>query len=234
MGKNRPLKPIALSNSRWIAYATAGVATALGSVTCAEAEIHYSGPINAKFTGYKTQIFPLVPNVYIGFKHSIEYDSGFNKIGGNAFFYATSVAGFLTTCALNSSKASVSNLARGDTISAQDFVPRGGILATEDRENCFGQDRGEFLFSGVGFVAFKFNTGSGDQYGWARIEMLGIPRNEFRLIDYAYGDPGDPVRVGQKHDHHEPTLESLGALALGATALLSWRRQRKVTLILED
>jgi hypothetical protein len=41
-----------LSNSRWLAYAAAGTATAIGSATTAEAEIHYSGVINLKLNGF--------------------------------------------------------------------------------------------------------------------------------------------------------------------------------------
>jgi hypothetical protein len=79
---------------------------------------------------------------------------------------------------------------------------------------------------GVAFVAFKFNNGNGDQYGWARIKSQGPPVNKFTLVDYAYGDIGDPVRAGQKSNTDSAALESLGGLALGATALLAWRKRR--------
>jgi MYXO-CTERM domain-containing protein len=46
------------------------------------------------------------------------------------------------------------------------------------------------------------------------------------VVDYAYGDPGDVVKAGQKMDHSAPELESLGGLAVGATGLLAWRRRR--------
>ena len=76
---------------------------------------------------------------------------------------------------------------------------------------------------GIGFIGFKFNTGGGDQYGWARIEMI-LGRNRFKLIDYAYGDPGDRIKAGEKFGGHMPTLESLAGLAIGAAGLLAWRR----------
>jgi hypothetical protein len=47
-----------------------------------------------------------------------------------------------------------------------------------------------------------------------RSEAFGLPRNQFRLVDYAYGDPGDRVRAGEKSGGHTSTLESLGTLAL--------------------
>jgi MYXO-CTERM domain-containing protein len=45
-------------------------------------------------------------------------------------------------------------------------------------------------------------------------------------VDYAYGDPGEVVKAGQKRSHSSPDLESLGGLALGAAGLLAWRRRR--------
>src|SRR5205085_2702250 len=85
--------------------------------------------------------------------------------------------------------------------------------------------RGQFE-RGVAFVAFKFNNGNGDQYGWARIKSQGPPVNKFTLVDYAYGDIGDSVRAGQKSSNDTPVRESLGALALGAAGLLAWRKRR--------
>src|SRR5437870_12881140 len=38
-----------VSQTRWVAYATAGAATAVVGVNSAEADIHYSGPINQVF-----------------------------------------------------------------------------------------------------------------------------------------------------------------------------------------
>ena len=42
----RSKKPILIANNRWLAYATAGVATAIAGVNSAEADIHYSGTLN--------------------------------------------------------------------------------------------------------------------------------------------------------------------------------------------
>lgn len=67
------------------------------------------------------------------------------------------------------------------------------------------------------------------QYGWARLKMSGPPDYNCELVDYAYGDPGDTIVAGQTSNGTAPTLESLGALAIGATALLSWRRRRRGT-----
>ena len=43
-------KASTIANSRWATYAVAGAASSL-AVATAEAEIHYSGPVNFQFTG---------------------------------------------------------------------------------------------------------------------------------------------------------------------------------------
>src|SRR5262249_20770178 len=105
-------------------------------------------------------------------------------------------------------------------------------------EGSFG---GWWLSPGVGFVGFRFNSGAGIQYGWARVRMGGANRNNaFRLIDYAYADPGEAIRAGEgiprageddqdMSDEQGPNEGSLGGLALGAVGLLAWRESRSQT-----
>jgi hypothetical protein len=59
--------------------------------------------------------------------------------------------------------------------------------------------------------------------------------HDFYLVDYAYADPGEPIRAGQmssnemvpeENDDMVPEEGSLGALALGAAGLLAWRKRR--------
>jgi hypothetical protein len=126
---------------------------------------------------------------------------------------------------------SASNLKHGQFISNRPFIraqSRSAVLGAEGN----GQFNG-----GIGYVGFKFNNGSGDQYGWVRIQTLG-PRgisHPFILRDYAYGDVGDRVRAGQissnemapeENEDVIPQEGSLGALALGAAGLLAWRNRR--------
>jgi len=231
MKKDRRNESITLSSSRWLAYATAGAATAFSAASSADAEIHYSGIVNAKFAGEDLASFPLASSrAFIGFTHNINYYEPYVKTGGNAHVAGVSVAGFwtCTSSSFTNKSAAAYNLARGEAISERQFFFGNGkgVIATADGANCYGQDRGEFLRAGIGLIGFKFNVGNGDQYGWARIEAFGLPRNQYRLIDYAYGDPGDRVRAGQKTGGHTPTSESLGALALGAVGLLAWRKRR--------
>jgi len=165
------------------------------------------------------------------FRHSPPYSySTLTKFGGDAYFSIFGAAeascnGFYT-CAYNSEVASVSNLKRGEAISRRPFVPEGGVLASGSGWACGGGGRGQFLDAVTGFIGFKFNNGKGNQYGWARIQSSGQFNNNFRLIDYAYGDVGDQIKAGQTSDTSAPTLESIGGLALGATGLLAWRRRR--------
>jgi hypothetical protein len=52
-------------------------------------------------------------------------------------------------------------------------------------------------------------------------------RADFWLVDYAYADPGEPIRAGQTSSNDiVPEEGSLGALALGAAGLLAWRKSR--------
>jgi len=84
---------------------------------------------------------------------------------------------------------------------------------------------------GTGFIGFRFNNGAGVQYGWARITMAGPAHDNFYLLDYAYADPGEPLRAGETSedtlsDEQSPDQGSLGGLALGAAGLLAWRKRR--------
>jgi hypothetical protein len=216
-------KPASIAKGRWAAYATAGAASAFTCANSAEATIHYSGRIGEYFPPLRTKNarFQLdQPGDSFRLRHyvSVFTSSGFAYFGifgraGNAF------AGFY--CPNGSQIASVSKLNPGDLISARPFLPRNnGLLARNDF--CSGQfEGGDF-----GFIGFKFNSGSGDQYGWVRLKM-GVRNQDFWLVDYAYADPGEPIRAGQKSsDEMVPEEGSLGGLALGAVGLLAWRKSR--------
>jgi hypothetical protein len=220
--KNLHRKPASIAKGRWAAYATAGAASAFTCANSAEATIHYSGRIGEYFPPLITKNvrFQLdQPGNSFRLKHYVSAftSSGFGYFGilgraGNA------VAGFY--CPSDSQIASVSKLNPGDLISARPFLPRNnGLLA---RNNfCPGQFEGGHF----GFIGFKFNSGSGDQYGWVRLKM-GVQNQDFWLVDYAYADPGEPIRAGQTSSNElVPEEGSLGGLALGAAGLLAWRKR---------
>lgn len=218
----KPHKRDAWEAARWTAYATASAATALAGTTTAEAHIHYSGPVNSIFKnsdGTLFRKFPLENGASIFFQRFI--------IG--APNSAIAVFGVAASSAHpRAPNTYISRLGPGENVSNGPFFVYGyGILA-----NAAGSSRSYWRDPGPGFVGFKFNNGSGVQYGWARIKTTGADRNAFVLQDYAFGDVGDPIRTGQTRDAEAaapanvPTSGSLALLALGGAGLLAWRRAR--------
>src|SRR6266436_3456942 len=72
----RAIKSVSLSETRWLAYATAGVAGTFGLSSSAEAEIHYSGIVNIKLTGNAQASLPLSNGASLEFR---------NIFGGSTF-----------------------------------------------------------------------------------------------------------------------------------------------------
>ena len=230
----RSKKPAVITNSRWLAYATAGAASAFTCANSAEAAIHYSGLIRANLgkycVGTQSVRFQLdQPGDSIRLRHSWDLTSCSVSYGGFAHFgvlglAGASVAGFY--CPSNPQVVSASKLSRGELISRRPFLARhSGLLAAEFTD-CVGQ----FDYGDLSFIGFRFNNGSGDQYGWVRVKFGGrhpIDHN-FWLVDYAYADPGEPIRAGQTSSSEMVPEEegSLGWLALGAAGLLAWRKRR--------
>ena len=223
-------KPAVITNSRWLAYATAGAASAFTCANSAEATIHYSGRIGEFFGSGcdKSARFQLDQSGdSIRLRHSLSF-CGTGSYGGSAHFgilgqAGASVAGFY--CPSNPQVVSVSKLNRGQFISRRPFLARNSGLLAAEFADCVGQfDSGD-----LGFIGFRFNNGSGDQYGWVRVKFGGrnpIDHN-FWLVDYAYADPGEPIRAGQTSSNEMvPEEGSLGGLALGAVGLLAWRKRR--------
>ncbi len=222
-------KSTSISKTRWVAYAVAGAATALAGSHSAEAAIHYSGILNVSFPPHKDRVktFPLdQAGDFISFERAEV---------GNPFFDATDIAYFrifgIAAASFQADRYSyrfyVFELPRGQNISDgpfthQTFFPsNGGIMASGHPFFSHWGDRG------TGYVGFRFNNGAGLQYGWARVWVSGQPENAFKVLDYAYADPGERIRAGQtSSDEQSPDQGSLGWLALGAVGLLAWRKSR--------
>jgi hypothetical protein len=226
MKPNRPhaRKPAAIANARWLAYATAGAASAFtyAHPHSAEATIHYSGQINLKFSfGSDTATFELdQPGDSIRLIHFSLTNSSGHAYVGVAGRVAASIVGFYNDCGKS---FWASHLERGQVISFRRFVSADSALLTRA-----GHCHGQFNRRGVGYVGFRFNNGSGDQYGWVRIKTLTPSfKHRFILRDYAYGDVGDRIKAGQiSDDQAAPDEGSLGWVALGAVGLLAWRPRR--------
>lgn len=210
----------------------------------AEAEIHYSGPVDYKFqdqSTFKRHNFPLSNGAYL--------QGAFNNVRFLGYAYAY----------FGVDGARVSNSVRGpgmvngffelaalpgkSVVSDGHFFPTpfygNALMQSIDCINPYWQDRVTY------YVGFRFNTGAGPQYGWARIRWAGCNRNNFIVKDYAWGDVGDQIKTGQKRlkdDKKDVTPPdeaaapdaaaaveaegSLGLLALGALGLQAWRAKR--------
>ena len=214
----------------------ASAASAFTGTNSAEATIHYSGLIGEFFGSCddKSARFQLdQPGDSIQLRHSLAFGCT-ASYGGYAYFSihgraGNAFAGFYNPCP-SANVASVSRLNRGQLISRRPFLARrSGVLAAFNMYCSSTGSVGQFDSGGVGFIGFKFNNGSGDQYGWVRIKMLTRHPidHDFQLMDYAYADPGEPIRAGQKSSNEMvPEEGSLGGLALGAAGLLAWRKRR--------
>ena len=141
----------------------------------------------------------------------------------------------------------VSKLSPGQNVSSGYFAPGigippyGGIMVNNPDRYSISPWRDR----GTGYVGFRFNNGAGLQYGWVRVRMGGPPEHPFEVVSYAYADPGEPIRAGQRSsaeqapdqgstDQQTPNDGSLGGLALGAVGLMAWRKCRSRTARLED
>ena len=237
MKKNRrSLGNSRLRQVRWTSYAIAAGATAAGTITPAEAVIHYSGPVHYKFnvkSNFVEQTFQLSAGAFlIGAQNKVPFlgsnYAGFGIFGASA---SNSLRGPGSVSGLNL----LSALRGGSVVS-------NGPFFRNSCDRCYGVMQNgscvnpDWQSPGTYFVGFRFNKGSGQQYGWARLRWRGCNRNSFIVQDYAWGDVGDQIKAGQTSSRDEAqgkpeapaatTEGSLGLLALGAVGLAAWRRSR--------
>ena len=218
-----------ITPGRWTAYMASAAASSFAGVGSAEAEIHYSGHVAIILKGNVQATLPLSNGASLVFRN----------IGGTTFWQDFN---FLVKGAISGSARGrsygfgdifVTNLPARENVSAGRFSsvagnPNVGVLISNWSDGQFSPIGG----SGQGFVGFRFNTGNGTQYGWARIETRNDGKNRLHdaIKDYAWGDPGDVILTGQKHSLQPASansvLGSLGQLAFGAEGLDAWRTQR--------
>ena len=219
--RNRQHRSLNVSSSRWMAYAVAGLATASGGAISAEGAIHYTDPANVILRGNDRATFPLDDLgdklVFIHRNHfshpPVDRWAGFSVVG----LLSASVRGRR----IGSTFSWLDNLKRSSLVSHRYLRPNGFGTMAIDGFGPFAQPR-------TGFIGFAFNNGSGKQYGWARVQMGGGEhKNNFKVLDYAYADPGEPIRAGQTSDEPITGMGSLGLLATGAAGLLTWRKSRR-------
>jgi MYXO-CTERM domain-containing protein len=137
----------------------------------------------------------------------------------------------------------VSKLSSGQNVSRGRFLIGSfsgsfGILAI--RRTCLDSTSAFWGGGGTGYVGFRFNNGAGIQYGWARVKMTTGLKHGFKVSAFAYADPGESIRAGQKSSDEKapakqaPDEGSLGWFALGAAGLLAWRKSRSRSVRLEE
>jgi MYXO-CTERM domain-containing protein len=228
--RSRKNNPIKIPSSRWLAYAGAGAATALGGVNPADAEIHYSGHVDVTFRhdDTKTVQFSIEPGAFLLFRHDNDFSDGL----GAAFFHAEGQqAGAFVGYFVGFEYAYVSRIKGG----GNRYISQGYFIA--DKGGYYfgtmvngGQGRGAWKKQGTDFIGFRFDNGAGPQYGWVRVHMDGQHANfAFKVLDYAWADPGEPIKPGQRSSSSSqvPNEGSLGLLALGAAGVATWRRRRQ-------
>jgi len=230
MKKNRHAKSLTVSHSRWLAYAAAGAATTLAALPDAEAEIHYSGRLNIQDDGLQV-LLPLSNGASLVF---LDFAGGSYYQQADFFGITGATIGSGRTYFHSSRRNWVKDLNVGSNVSAGVFAPvkdsaYEGVLKTYLSFHQFDPPD-------IGIIGFRFDTGNGLQYGWARIRPEYFKSGfdtlyRFAIEDYAWGDPGDRIKAGQTHSLREqadavPKGGSLGFLAYGATGLKAWRAQR--------
>jgi MYXO-CTERM domain-containing protein len=232
----RRTSSLSISETRWLAYATAGAASAFGLSSSAEAEIHYSCLVNIKLTGDAQATLPLSNGASLLFENfdgsTFWQDFDFLIKG----VISGSARGYFHTGSFG--RNFLSNLRPRVNVSAGEFLPvtgnpSFGVLISDWSDGAFSPIGG----NPRGFVGFQFNTGNGTQYGWARISTKDVIVNGRHHIhdnikDYAWGDVGDTIRTGQTNSPGDMVNTvtdsgSVGLLALGAAGLVAWRKRRK-------
>jgi hypothetical protein len=221
-----------IANRRWTAYMAAAAASTFAGAGSAEAEIHYSGNVFIKLTGNAQASLPLSNGASLVFE---------NIFGGSTFVQhfhflmkgvtSGSARGYFQSA--TGQRNWLSNLPSGENVSAGKFLsvtgnPGFGVLFTFWSNGAFDPPRFGRL---RGFVGFRFNTGNGTQYGWARIQTRNDNNDRIHdlIKDYAWGDVGDAILTGQKHSSESANansvLGSLGLLAFGARGVDASRTQ---------
>lgn len=213
---------VKLDVKRWLSYTAAG-ASLLATAQTAEADI-VTVFVNERLDGTNASVDD---DIYVGdmstpatifFEHS--------ALSGGEGLATFNILDATTASVLGIQSGSyiyVQNVAQGAALSQlTSFVQLNGPSADIAYRSLAGS---EFLAPGLGLIGFRFDIGSGFQYGWARVIMEGAPVNIFTVDEYAYAtNSSDQVFAGVSA---VPEPGSLGMLALGAVGLAAVRKRRK-------
>ena len=221
-----------IATGRWAAYMAAAAASTFAGAGSSEAEIHYSGDVSIKLRGNARASLPLSNGASLVFENispgsTFWQDFDFLMKG----VISASARGYFSTS--HHIQNFLANLRSGENVSAGKFLsvagnPGYGVLISNWSDGQFAPPQFGRL---RGFVGFRFNTGNGTQYGWARIQTMSDSHNRIRDVikDYAWGDVGDAILTGQTQSlqpaNGNSVPGSLGLLAFGAQGLDAWRAQ---------
>lgn len=223
-----------VAEKRWAAYAAAGAAALTAGAQTAEADITHivlNGGAGERIEVGGSHYFSLVGNAAINlfnisaFQQNGEtYAGAFAGVFNNSNFYGA-IVGFQSN-----SWPYASNLALDAAVSAGPFLPISafGTLAYGGPSS---YTNAQFKDPGDGFLGFNFDANSGTQFGWMRVTMDGGPSNTLTVLEYAFADVGESIKVGQIDAIPEPS--SLGLLALGAAGLATMRRRKNRRKVFE-
>lgn len=203
---------------RWITYTAAGIAAAAAGTDEADAAIVYSGILNIPVLNSFEVLSTSLGGIFAGLSHQTVFSSVFQ---GGAYAIGAPGAGQVAGFGFGGYFYAY-NLNSGVPLSLPFFVAQGAVATMAFTANSVAS---EFLNPGIGFLGFRFDFGNGPQFAWARVDMAGRTLNDFVLVDFAYGTPGQALNVGQTEVIPEPS--SLGLLAIGAAGLLATRAARR-------
>lgn len=227
----------AASFKNWVSY-SAAAASALATVTAADAGIIYSGVRNI-VTGPHLDGYMAPPGLV-----DIDGDGivEFQIIGYETGSYGVGrIRAPLSKTGINAIFVDVPD---GDAVRFSMGQSLGTIasmgsfkrLVRLAAQTTGGKQYGNFQNSTMGFVGFRFDPGDGDHYGWIRLHLqdLGSDKNGLTdtvtVVDWAYeSNINTPIITGDTGiSVPEPSSLTIVGLAMGCAALPALRRRRQL------
>jgi len=144
--------------------------------------------------------------------------------GFNAFQFAESgtYSSFFVKALLNGNAVSAGIFDAGGGFTQERYAFNEGTLKSA------GAWAENFDLSTQAYAGFRFNTGGGIQYGW--VSLTWQNDGDLILNEWAYGDVGDSINVGQLPaavPESETVASALGLLALGAAGMRRYQNRKR-------